>query len=497
MPISFETYQKIQELYEIGLTKRRIAKKLGITEKTVTRWVTADESTFYQLKNTRFFYLDQYKEFLLEQIRTCPQIKTTNLYYKTQDAFSDFDCPRSAFYRYVLQLKRDYGFEKFTGRQTKPREDTPPGYEAQVDFGQSKMLDMYGRQIRVYFFCMVLSFSRMHFVYFSAEPFNTGTAIKAHEYAFRYFGGRTQTIMYDQDRVFVVSENLGNIIFVEQFEDFVKEVGYSVVLCRPRDPQTKGKVEAFVRYVKENFLVGTVFCGIDSLNSAALRWLDTEANGTRNYDTKFIPRDMFLEEVPHLQKVTFRSGYQNNFRSVSTKYDVTWDGSRYQLDKALVNIKDVLRVEEENGALLFYRVTDEKLVHHCQKAEHPGQKINTVPSVADRAVSLTSVKRLFGNSKAVCRYVEGIDQNCPRYKTAHYRWILKLAKSWSLDDLEEAMEHCIAAQRFNTNELIAFLIYRHGEARLKKTVGSYLFHQCKQRANELEQEAAECQTSEK
>ena len=178
MPISFETYQKIQELYEIGLTKRRIAKKLGITEKTVTRWVTADESTFYELKNTRFFYLDQYKEFLLEQIRACPQIKTTNLYYKTQDAFSDFDCPRSAFYRYVLQLKRDYGFEKFTGRQTKPREDTPPGYEAQVDFGQSKMLDMYGRQIRVYFFCMVLSFSRMHFVYFSAEPFIPGQPSK-------------------------------------------------------------------------------------------------------------------------------------------------------------------------------------------------------------------------------------------------------------------------------------------------------------------------------
>ena len=29
--ISFETYQKIQELYEIGLSKTRIGKKLGIT----------------------------------------------------------------------------------------------------------------------------------------------------------------------------------------------------------------------------------------------------------------------------------------------------------------------------------------------------------------------------------------------------------------------------------------------------------------------------------
>ena len=70
-----------------------------------------------------------------------------------------------------------------TGRQFQPRVDLPPGYVAQVDFDQSKLLDMYGRQTRVYFFCMVLSYSRMHFVYFSAEPFTTETAIKAHEYS--------------------------------------------------------------------------------------------------------------------------------------------------------------------------------------------------------------------------------------------------------------------------------------------------------------------------
>lgn len=195
--ISFETYRKIQELHEIGLSNAKIAKKLKLATKTVSRWIEADESAFYEMKNTRFFYLDQYKEFLLDQIRTCPQIKTTNLYYKVRDEFADFDCPRSAFYRYILQLKRDYGFEKFTGRQTNYREETPPGYEAQVDFGQSKMKDMYGRLIRVYFFCMVLSFSRMKFVYFSPVPFTTATAITAHEFAFRYFGGRTQTILYD------------------------------------------------------------------------------------------------------------------------------------------------------------------------------------------------------------------------------------------------------------------------------------------------------------
>ena len=66
------------------------------------------------------------------------------------------------------------------------------------------MKDMYDRYVRVYFFCMVLSYSGMRFVYFSREPFRTKTAIEAHYYAFRFFGGRTQTILYDQDKVFVI-----------------------------------------------------------------------------------------------------------------------------------------------------------------------------------------------------------------------------------------------------------------------------------------------------
>jgi len=93
---------------------------------------------------------------------------------------------------------------------------------------------------------MVLGYSRMKFVYFSPDPFTTKTAIKAHNYAFQYFGGRTQTILYDLDRVYVVSENLGNIIFVPAFEEYVKRIGYNVLLCRPRDPQSKGYVKTSV-----------------------------------------------------------------------------------------------------------------------------------------------------------------------------------------------------------------------------------------------------------
>ena len=147
--------------------------------------------------------------------------------------------PLTHLSKVTIQKRRVAGY----ARVSTDSDEQFTSYEAQVDFGQFKMKDMYDRNIRVYFFCMVLSYSRMRFVYFSREPFCTKTAVDAHKYAFRYFGGRTQTILYDQDRLFVISEKYGNIILVPEFEDFVRKAGFSVVLCHKSDPQTKGKVE--------------------------------------------------------------------------------------------------------------------------------------------------------------------------------------------------------------------------------------------------------------
>ncbi|MDD6237117.1 MAG: DDE-type integrase/transposase/recombinase [Clostridiales bacterium] len=266
--------------------------------------------------------MDQYREFILSILRVCPQTRETNILYRLKESFPDFECNKRTFYRYMHILREQTGFVQFTGRVTSPREESPPGYEAQVDFGQFRMKDMYGKQVRVYFFYMVLSYSRMHYVYFSRE-----TAIEAHEYAFRYFGGRTQMIMYDQDRVFVVDENFGNIVLVSKFEEYVRRTGFCVRLCRPHDPQSIGKVESFVRYVKESFLEGGIYYGIDALNSEALRWLDTEGNGTSNARTRQIPRVMFREESKHLVKVHAIDAGMTDIRSVSDKYTVKVDWS--------------------------------------------------------------------------------------------------------------------------------------------------------------------------
>lgn len=118
-----------------------------------------------------------------------------------------------------------------------------------MDLGQEITKDAYGKKVKVYIFAMVMSASRQKYIHFQLTPFTSQTFVEAHDKAFNYFGGRTTEIVYDQDRVMVVSENSGDIIFTEKFESYRNYAGFSVHLCRGYDPESKGKIEAVIKYI--------------------------------------------------------------------------------------------------------------------------------------------------------------------------------------------------------------------------------------------------------
>jgi transposase len=111
--------------------------------------------------------------------------------------------------------------------------------------------------------------------------------------AFQYFGGRTSEIVYDQDRVLAASENAGDLTLAETSGKYVSYAGFSVHLCRGYDPQSKGKIESVVKYVKHNFLSRRYYPGISRLNSDGLARLERAANG-KNAKRLFLFKTAFL-----------------------------------------------------------------------------------------------------------------------------------------------------------------------------------------------------------
>ncbi|TDT45770.1 DDE-type integrase/transposase/recombinase [Fonticella tunisiensis] len=184
---------------------------------------------------------------------------------------------------------------------------------------------------------MVLSHSRYKLAYWQDKPFTATDFIYAHNKAFEYFGGMTTEIVYDQDRLLAVDENFGDIVFTEEFQKYIDLMKFKVYLCRGFDPQSKGKVEAVVKYIKYNFAVHRTFSDIASFNSECLAWLDRTGNSKVHGTTKKIPKEVFALEKKHLLSIPHT--FDNKSSNISLTYIVRKDNTvlykqnRYQVPK--------------------------------------------------------------------------------------------------------------------------------------------------------------------
>jgi len=87
----------------------------------------------------------------------------------------------------------------------------------------------------------------------------------------------------------VVSENAGDIIYTDDFKYFIEEEKIRMYVCRVADPETKGKIENLIKYVKRNLLSIRDFKSVDEANESGFKWLKRRANGKISQATKQIP----------------------------------------------------------------------------------------------------------------------------------------------------------------------------------------------------------------
>jgi hypothetical protein len=211
------------------------------------------------------------------------------------------------------------------------RYETPPGKQAQADWAECGRFDVpAGGRITVYVFVMVLSFSRALFLHFTTSM-RLAELVRCHQLAFEFFGGWPQQILYDNMKQVRLSQSRMN----ETFVDFADHYGFVPKTHRPYRPRTKGKVERLVDYVKDNFLAGRSFEGLEDLNVQAAIWRDGVANARVHGTTGQIPRDQLPLEplTPFSSRPAYRLS-QPAKRIVSADALVHFQGSRYSVPPA-------------------------------------------------------------------------------------------------------------------------------------------------------------------
>jgi transposase len=464
----------------MGYSIRKSARDLGIDRKTVRKYwdMPASEYTRYMAKCCeRSKILDPYKQEITELLELWPTITSAIIHDRLRENHVEFAPSYRSVSMYVSALREVLGIpteQKI--RQYTEVSELPPGHQAQVDLGQQQMKDMYGKKVRIYIFAMVLSHSRKKYVYFQDCPFTAQDFIEAHDCAFRYFGGRTEEIVYDQDRVMMVSENAGDLIYTEAFENYRRYAGFSVYLCHGNDPQSKGKIESTVKYVKGNFLSCRIYTGLSTLNSDGLSWLERCANAKIHETTKMVPKVVFAEEIKSLKPVPSLSAppvpKTANVRKTNV---VHYLQNRYEVPLGTYHPgrQALIEADAEAGTVTFYDAeTGEFFAVHPIAYGTKGKKV----SLATNASRFGQTKYddlkviVLSAFKDVClaaEYVDELIKKYPRYARDQLRIMKNCAQDYSRDELENAIDYCVMRDLYSANDFRDTLMFFRGSDKIE------------------------------
>ena len=265
-----EAALEIRVLHRHGKGIREIARATGSSRNTVRRYLRDESAARYKPRPPRATKLDPFRDYVVDRLKS---------------AAPEW-IPASVLLGELRERGYTGGYTMLKGlvASLKPkgaaapivRFETAPGEQMQVDWAVIRR----GTN-RLSVFVATLGWSRASYVEFVTDE------RKRHGY------GR------------------GRHRFHPGFLDFARHCGFQPRLCAPYRAQTKGKVERFIRYLRESFWVPLssrlaqegLVVDRETANLAVKRWLREVANARIHGTTGAIPAERLVSERLQLQQV--------------------------------------------------------------------------------------------------------------------------------------------------------------------------------------------------
>lgn len=459
-------YFEIKKMLQDKLSISQISRELNISRKTVYFYSSMSEEQFWKwVKNVhqKPHKLSVYEVPLHNRLKQYPDLSSYQLHDWLLENYPDLKVSRRSVSNFVSYLRRKYHLPKppKSSRDFSSVEELPYGQQAQVDFGEYKMKTADERTVKVYFIAMVLSRSRCKWVGFQRTPFTTQAVIEAHEEAFGYFGGIPRQIVYDQDKLMVVSENHGDIHYTAKFEAYIHQRKFEVYLCRKADPQTKGKIENVVKYVTSNFLKNRLYVNDQVLNVQALGWLGRTANGQVHGTTRKIPAEELVIEGRHLQPFKPLETSQLPYQAYNVRKDnsISYKGNFYTLPKGTYKGRGTQVWIKVEGQQLLLCDQEEKLIVRHELCVDKGKTISNTDHRRDKSHKIKSlidqVAQQFTNPVLALEYLGELHKTKARYIRDQLQLVRQAIKDYPIEMVDQALAFCHTNRVFSANDLLA------------------------------------------
>jgi transposase len=309
----------IREKAQKGKSAYAIGKELGISKNTAKKYMNQPRAEHGLKGRKKPSKLDPFKPEIHEMLKS-GIFNCVVIHERLQDKG----------YTGGITIIKDY-VKPFRPAKSAPavrRYETLPGKQAQMDWGISCYIDEMGHVHKTPVFTMIMSHSRAKYVEFTKRC-DLYSLLRCMVNAFEYYGGVPEIVLTDRMKTVIHGMEAGKPIWNSRFEDFAADMGFVPKVCRARRPQTKGKVERLVDYVKDNFLPGRQFKDLHDLNTQALEWckkVDSKTHGT----TGKIPLEALSREpLLPLPDKSFRDTYRWETRKVTREGFVSYDGAKY------------------------------------------------------------------------------------------------------------------------------------------------------------------------
>ena len=447
-------YHELHKLNRDGLTPPQIASYLVMDTRTVKKLLAMSEQEYIDFQDqlsTRTKKLAPYEGYIKSRLELCLEASSAQVHDWLKEHYPDF--PRvsiKSVYNFVVYVRGKHQLLKtFDNRSYNQVEQLPSGQQAQVDFGEYNMTDVDGHRKKVYFFAIVLSCSRYKYVLFNEHPFTTETAIAAHEAAFAFMDGVPRELVYDQDKLLLVNENKGDLIFTEAFRAYCQSRPFKVRFCRKSDPQSKGKIENVIKYIKYNFLRGRSYYGIPVLNDQAIDWLGRTANAKEHSTTLKVPQLEWESERLFLFpfKLPFAFAKENPAYNVTKDNVIHFKGSSYTVpDDTFQKPKTEVFVREQYGDLSIFNIDGEEIARHPISLLR-GQLVRNTNHRRDHTKKIKELinqaSQLFSDENKAIAYLENIHKQMPRYARDQISMIATAGKKYTQDEMDQTLAYCL------------------------------------------------------
>jgi transposase len=230
-----------------------------------------------------------------------------------------------------------------------------PGQAMQVDWGECGRVQVGNTSRKVSVFVAVLCYSRMAYIEFTLSQ-RKAEFYRSLVHALKFFGASPRAIIFDNLKTAVINGSGRAACFHPEFLALCGYYCMQPIACERRDPESKGIVEASVRYVKRNALAGRSeeLVRFEDYVAFAPRWRDGIANVRTHETTRERPVDRFQQErslLRALPRIPFDTD-EIVPAVVSPHARIEFDGNRYSAPPQFVRRPVTIRASRDAIRLL-------------------------------------------------------------------------------------------------------------------------------------------------